>query len=72
MTHTEQERIRFTRQYFEDGCLCLLRGAIDKAGLEMSDRDAVRYYSSNCQCSRNYGQDEASHARPSSLRITCK
>lgn len=51
----ETERLRFNREYFENGCACLLRDKLfDKVGEECTDKAAVMYYEQSCVCSRNY------------------
>ncbi|MDN2484019.1 hypothetical protein [Vibrio agarivorans] len=52
----EHERIAQNRKYFEDGCLCLQEGLIEKKGSDISNISAVIYYESACKCSRNYKQ----------------
>jgi hypothetical protein len=44
----------FTRKYFEDGCLCIKNGKIDKQAVSVADDDAANYYEASCKCSRNY------------------
>lgn len=53
--HTESERLKFCRDYFEDGCSCLIIDKLfDKVGEEYSDLVATQFYEDNCVCSRNY------------------
>lgn len=40
------------RAYFEDGCICLPSGRIQKQN-GGSDDDAIAYYMANCKCSRH-------------------
>lgn len=54
MSDSEKAINSATRKYFEDGCLCLGNGIFDKAGEDVSDSDAARFYENNCVCSRNY------------------
>lgn len=54
---TEAARLKECREYFEQGCLCLARGDIQKAG-EVSDKAAIAHYESLCRCSRNYGEGQ--------------
>ena len=42
------------RDYFESGCLCILKDkTLQKAPAEMSNEDAVKLYMDNCKCSRH-------------------
>ncbi|UKM53838.1 hypothetical protein VL2_gp025 [Pseudomonas phage vB_PaeM_VL12] len=42
------------REYFENGCLCILRDkTLEKAPACMSNEDAVKLYMDNCKCSRH-------------------
>lgn len=50
----EINRIKNVRKYFEEGCLCIHEGTIDKKDVSTSDLDAIHHYESNCKCSRNY------------------
>lgn len=49
---------KFLREYFEVGCLCILRGEVQKLGEEFSDEEAVEIYGKECKCSRHpeYGR----------------
>src|SRR5690554_5926266 len=51
---TEKERVSVNRAYFEDGCLCIHDGLIQKLAQSVSDRWAVEYYELACRCTRNY------------------
>ena len=55
----EMKRLRLCRNYFEQGCICVLTGVIDTLGSHETDEDAVRYYEGTCTCSRNYKHLEA-------------
>lgn len=44
----------YTREYFEEGCLCLISGKILGKARSVPDREAVEYYEASCTCSRNY------------------
>lgn len=46
--------VRFTREYFEVGCLCIRDKKIVKQPGNVTDLDAVKFYENNCKCSRNY------------------
>lgn len=50
----EKERYMFVRQYFEDGCLCIREGTIEKRTAEESSQSAAELYEKNCVCTRNY------------------
>ncbi len=42
------------RDYFESGCLCILKDkTLQKAPAEMSNEDVVKLYMDNCKCSRH-------------------
>jgi hypothetical protein len=42
------------REYFEQGCLCLIRGELQKVDSCIDDSEANVFYERNCSCSRNY------------------
>jgi len=51
----EQERLKFMRAYFEDGCLCILTSkTLRPCPASMADSEAVVFYEQQCKCSRNY------------------
>ena len=51
----EQERLKFNREYFEDGCLCILTSkTLQPCPTNMPDDEAVVFYEKDCKCSRNY------------------
>jgi hypothetical protein len=53
----ENERLRLTREYFEDGCACIHRAkTLQPCPTNMADADAVAFYEQHCKCSRNYIQ----------------
>ena len=53
----EQERLKFNREYFEDGCSCIHTAkALQPCPTNMADSEAVAFYEKNCKCSRNYVQ----------------
>lgn len=52
--HSEEQRLKFNRKYFEDGCACIKNGALIILGGNVDDKKAVKYYEQNCRCSRNY------------------
>ncbi len=55
MATTEAERLRLNRQYFEEGCLCILEAkTISPCKPDTPDEEAVAFYESNCTCSRTY------------------
>jgi hypothetical protein len=51
---SEVSAARQRRDYFEQGCLCVLRGTLKAAPVEMDDAESVTFYERNCLCSRNY------------------
>ncbi len=51
MGHTDEDRIKMAKDYFETGCLCILNGDLKKHG---GGQEAVEFYEANCKCSRNY------------------
>jgi len=53
MQSEEAERLKWLRDYFEEGCLCILSGAIKALPSSSSDRDAAAYYLDHCRCSRH-------------------
>jgi len=56
--HTERERLKFNRAYFEDGCSCIhTTKTLQPCAVDMPDSDAVAFYEQNCKCSRNYLQN---------------
>ena len=54
MTDTSKDNRRMAREYFESGCLCLLKGSIQKQDEAIDSDTAAAYYERNCTCSRNY------------------
>lgn len=55
LEHTEQERLKLNRKYFEDGCSCIHKlKTLQPCPTNMSDADAVAFYEQKCKCSRNY------------------
>ena len=55
--HTEDERLKMTRKYFEDGCACIhTTKTLQACPTNMADSEAVAFYEQNCKCSRNYVQ----------------
>jgi len=45
---------KWIREYFEQGCLCIANGDMNKLPEETPDREAATYYQQHCACSRNY------------------
>lgn len=55
--HAENERLKMNREYFENGCLCILKAkTLQVCPSNMADTEAVAFYEQNCKCSRNYVQ----------------
>lgn len=55
--HTESERLKLNRAYFEDGCACIhTTKTLQPCPTNMADREAVEFYEQHCKCSRNYVQ----------------
>lgn len=55
--HTEDERLKMNREYFEDGCACIhTTKTLQVCPTNMADSEAVAFYEQNCKCSRNYVQ----------------
>lgn len=53
--HTEQERLRLNREYFEEGCACINKTkTLQPCPTNMSDSEAVEFYEKHCECSCNY------------------
>jgi hypothetical protein len=52
----EAERVKFVREYFETGCLCLSSngGSLQVQPESVPDAIAAVFYEQNCKCSRNY------------------
>lgn len=52
----EAERVKFIREYFETGCLCLSHngGTLQVQPESVPDAVAAVFYEQNCKCSRNY------------------
>ena len=51
----EQDRLKLTRDYFEDGCSCIFTSkTLQPCPTNMADADAVAFYELNCKCTRNY------------------
>ncbi len=51
----EQERLRLNREYFEEGCACILKNkTLQPCPTNMPDLKAVEFYEKHCSCSRNY------------------
>jgi len=48
------ENRSFARKYFEDGCLCIEHGSLEKQANSIPDNEAASFYEANCKCSRNY------------------
>jgi hypothetical protein len=48
------ENRAFARKYFEDGCLCIEHGSLEKQSNAVPDNEAATFYEANCKCSRNY------------------
>lgn len=52
---TDQDRLRFNREYFENGCSCInTKKTLQLCPTNMPDDEAVAFYEKNCKCSRNY------------------
>lgn len=43
----------YGREYFEDGCLCILNGLIEKSPSDVPNNVAFHHYMENCKCSRH-------------------
>ncbi len=55
LAQCELERLKLNREYFEDGCLCILTAkTMQLCDSSMPDGEAVAFYERNCKCSRNY------------------
>lgn len=54
----ELKRLQWNRDYFEDGCSCILRGEIPKLPSEVANKFAISFYEDNCHCYRNYVTSE--------------
>lgn len=53
----ERDRLKFNREYFEDGCSCIHTAkTLRPCPANMSDAEAVAFYEQNGRCSRNYVQ----------------
>lgn len=49
-----KEDYHYGREYFEDGCLCIKNGIIEKKdSTAVPDETAYNYYNTNCKCSRH-------------------
>lgn len=48
----KQAQYKDGRDYFERGCLCIINGEIEESTV-MDNEAAVRYYMSECKCSRH-------------------
>ena len=49
-----KEDYHYGREYFEDGCLCIKSGIIEKKdSTAVPDETAYNYYNANCKCSRH-------------------
>lgn len=53
MTHSETERLRMVREYFESGCACIAAGKLALQPASIKDSNAIAFYQANCSCSRN-------------------
>lgn len=58
LDNTRGGDLRPFRSYFEDGCLCVLDGTLQKAEQNMTDGEALDYYIANCKCSRHPNASE--------------
>jgi hypothetical protein len=45
---------KHVREYFENGCVCLMWGELQKVDSTVNDSEASAFYEQNCKCSRNY------------------
>lgn len=45
--------VKFMRDYFETGCLCIVRNAVIAVDKNEPDEAAVKRYMADCVCSRH-------------------